>query len=202
MLHIDSTYSNYIDFLVINSGSSEDAKKFVWTKDECEKIIALGNVLPEQQGALFSEKIDLSMRKVSKFLIENNTEFAWIYDRIARTVLNANTFFWNYDIDFIETVELLRYTHDPNQEVQDHYNKHSDFGPKINKRKLSYSATLSDPTKYKGGDLTMYLENDIILPKEQGQVVIFPSFQLHSVSSMQQGTRWSLVTWVSGRPFR
>jgi len=142
------------------------------------------------------------MRKVLKYQIPNNDHFGWIYDKITQTVLNANSFFWNYDIDFIETIELLKYAFDPNTEMQSHYNKHSDFGPTMNKRKLSYTALLSNPADFEGGDLTFYLEKDIVMPKEQGQVILFPSFQFHSISEITQGIRWSLVTWISGRPFK
>lgn len=202
MLYIDAAYNNYVDFLTINSHSSEDAKKFVWSKEECEKIISLGNILPEKPGLVSKDKENFEMRKVIKYQIPNNKDFGWIYEKIYATVMNANSFFWNYDIDFIETLELLKYSYDPNAKIQDHYDKHSDFGPNMNKRKLTYSATLSDPLEYKGGDLTLCLEKDITIPREQGQIVLFPSFQFHSVSNMEEGTRWSLVTWVSGRPFK
>lgn len=202
MLTIDVTPNNFIDFLIINSKSSEQARSFMWTEEECKKIIESSESLTEQTGTVSGEKIDLEMRKVVKYQIPNNDQFSWIYDKITRTVINANTFFWNYDIDFIETVELLKYSFDPDEKINCHYNKHSDFGQRMTKRKLSYTALLSDPQEYHGGDLTFYLEKDIVMPKEQGQVILFPSFQFHSISEITQGTRWSLVTWVSGRPFR
>lgn len=202
MLTIDATYNNFVDFLIINSKSSEEARTFLWTKEECNKIIDLHKVLTEESGTVAGEKINIDMRKVVKYQIPNNTQNSWIYDKITRVILNANSFFWNYDIDFIETVELLKYSFDPNDAVQSHYKKHSDFGAKMNKRKISYTALLSDPVDYVGGDLTFYLEKDITMPKEQGQIILFPSFQFHSVSDVTQGTRWSLVTWISGRPFK
>lgn len=202
MLSIDTAYSNFVDYLLINNDSHEEAKKFIWSKNECENIINSAKFLKSYPGAIAGEAIDLSFRKVMKYEIPNNNEFGWIYDKIAKTILSANSFYWNYDIDFIETVELLEYSFNPNEKFQSHYNKHSDFGPKMNKRKISYSALLSDPSDFQGGDFIFYLEKDIVLSKEQGQVILFPSFQFHSVSNVTQGTRWSLVTWISGRPFK
>jgi PKHD-type hydroxylase len=202
MLNLDATYSNYVDFLLINKNSSNEAQQFIWTKQECEKIIQMSNYLLGENGTLSNEKIDQSMRKVTRYRILNNENSAWIYEKIYKTIINANSFFWNYDIDFIETIELLKYNYDETSEVLDHYNKHSDFGPTMNKRKISYSATLSDASDYEGGDLVFFLEKDITMPKEQGQIVMFPSFQFHAVTEVKKGTRWSLVTWVSGRPFK
>lgn len=202
MLSLDTTYSNFIDFLIINNQSSNEAKSFIWSPDECNYIISLSKTLPEHSGTVSNEKIDYQMRKVTKYKIPNDDTNGWIYDKIAQTIINSNSFFWNYDIDFIETIELLKYSYNPSDEIQDHYSKHSDYGPNMNKRKLSYSALLSDPTNVTGGDLTFYLEKEITMPAQQGQVVIFPSFQFHSVSEVTEGTRWSLVTWISGRPFK
>lgn len=202
MLSLDATYSNFVDFLIINNQSSADAKEFMWSVDECNRIISLSNTLPAHTGTLANEKIDFQMRKVSKYKIPNDSVNGWIYKKIAQTIVSSNSFFWNYDIDFIETVELLKYSYNTSDEIQDHYSKHSDFGPNMNKRKLSYSALLTDPSNYTDGDLTFHLEKDLIIPPEHGQVVIFPSFQFHSVSQVTKGTRWSLVTWVSGRPFK
>lgn len=202
MLNIDATYCNFIDFLVINSNSSEEAKSFKWSKSECEKIISLSQHIQPSDGEIVNAKIDYKMRKVTQYRIPNDNNNNWIYEKVARTIINANNFFWNYDIDFVETIELLKYSYDSNAPVQDHYDKHSDFGPNLPKRKISYSATLSDPSEYDGGDLVFFLENDMTMPKEQGQVVLFPSFQFHSVTSVTRGTRWSLVTWCSGRPLK
>jgi PKHD-type hydroxylase len=202
MLSINATYNNYIDYLIINKESSLDAQAFMWTPEECRDIISLSHVLPKHSGDLVSGKIDHKIRKVSQYKIPNTDQTAWIYDKITNSVINANSFFWNYDIDFVETVELLQYSYDPNSIMQDHYRKHSDFGPILNQRKISYSAILSDTAEYQGGDLVFHLENDVTMPKEQGQVIMFPAFQFHSVTSLTKGTRWSLVTWISGRPFR
>jgi Uncharacterized iron-regulated protein len=38
--------------------------------------------------------------------------------------------------------------------------------------------------------------------RKQGSMIVFPSFQKHSVQKITKGTRYSLVAWFLGRPWR
>ena len=38
--------------------------------------------------------------------------------------------------------------------------------------------------------------------KEQGTLILFPSYILHEVKPITKGERNSLVTWVTGKPFK
>ena len=79
-------------------------------------------------------------------------------------------------------------------------------------RKLSVTVSLSDPSEYKGGELEFDFRNldpdkkrnvrkcKEILPK--GSIVIFPSFCWHRVCPVKSGTRYSLVVWNLGRPYK
>jgi PKHD-type hydroxylase len=69
---------------------------------------------------------------------------------------------------------------------------------------LSISVQLSDPSEYEGGDLqfSLYGDRTVIAEKEQGTMVIFPSYMRHRVTPVTRGTRRSLVTWITGPPFR
>ena len=40
------------------------------------------------------------------------------------------------------------------------------------------------------------------MPRELGTAVLFPSFIQHRVTEITRGTRYSLVGWVNGKPFR
>lgn len=78
-------------------------------------------------------------------------------------------------------------------------------------RKLSMSINLNSPEEYTGGDLKFDLGlhvnknerfkifNEI---KPQGSIVVFPSFVDHCVTPVLTGTRYSLVVWYLGRPFK
>ena len=79
-------------------------------------------------------------------------------------------------------------------------------------RKLSVTLTLSDPKEYKGGDLEFDFRNlepdkptktnrcKGILPK--GSLIVFPGFVWHRVRPVKKGTRYSLVVWNLGWPFK
>jgi PKHD-type hydroxylase len=84
-----------------------------------------------------------------------------------------------------------------------HYGKHVDniFNGQI--RKLSVSVQLTDPTKYEGGNIELYLANEpAIMTKKQGSLILFPSSVLHAVTPVTKGTRHSLVGWITGKPFK
>lgn len=76
-------------------------------------------------------------------------------------------------------------------------------------RKLSVTVSLSDPSKYKGGNLRFdfgphfdgkrYHLCEEIRPR--GSIIVFPSHVYHQVTPVTQGTRYSLVAWNLGKPF-
>ena len=82
-------------------------------------------------------------------------------------------------------------------------------------RKLSMTCQLTDGSEYKGGELEFDFRNydphmrdeskhriqcKEILPK--GSIIVFPSFVWHRVKPVTSGTRYSLVVWHLGGPFR
>jgi len=76
-------------------------------------------------------------------------------------------------------------------------------------RKLSVTVSLSDPNDYEGGNLKFdlgphredrYHECTEIRPR--GSIIIFPSHVYHQVTPVTSGTRYSLVAWNLGRPWR
>lgn len=76
-------------------------------------------------------------------------------------------------------------------------------------RKLSVTISLSDPDDYKGGNLKFdlgphrpdrYHECEEIRPR--GSIIVFPSHIYHQVTPVTEGTRYSLVCWSLGKPWR
>jgi PKHD-type hydroxylase len=76
-------------------------------------------------------------------------------------------------------------------------------------RKLSVTISLSDPSEYKGGNLRFdfgphrkdrYHTCKEIRPR--GSMIVFPSHIQHQVTPVTFGTRYSLVAWNLGKPFR
>ena len=78
-------------------------------------------------------------------------------------------------------------------------------------RKLSVTINLSYDNSYEGGNLKFdlgphhpqnkrYFECTEIRPR--GSMIVFPSFNYHQVTPVTKGTRYSLVMWFLGRPFK
>jgi hypothetical protein len=82
-------------------------------------------------------------------------------------------------------------------------------------RKLSMTCQLTDGSEYSGGELQFDCRNydphmrdedrHLITVKEilpKGSIVVFPSFVWHRVQPVTRGTRYSLVVWNLGYPFK
>ena len=80
-----------------------------------------------------------------------------------------------------------------------------------NVRKLSVTISLTDSETYEGGNLkfdwgehaetkSRFHECTEIRPR--GSVIVFPSYYYHQVTPVTKGTRYSLVIWYHGKPFR
>ena len=73
------------------------------------------------------------------------------------------------------------------------------------------TVNLSDPKEYKGGDLifksldkvkNILVEHTNPEFRVKGTTCMFPSFEIHKVSPVTQGTRYSLVLWFYGKAFQ
>jgi len=146
----------------------------------------------------------------------------WIYKEIQPYVSIANRQSnWNFDWDWTEQMQFTKYA------LNQHYGWHCDSyykaysedvpdGMKGKIRKLSAVVSLSDPEDYEGGDLEFDLRNNIDYEfsknkdskvlceeiKQRGSIVVFPSFLWHRVKPVTKGTRYSLVMWNLGQPWR
>lgn len=77
-------------------------------------------------------------------------------------------------------------------------------------RKISMTLNLNRPGDYEGGNLKFdfghhadrerFHECEEIRP--QGSIIVFPSFIDHCVTPLTSGTRYSLVMWALGEPFK
>lgn len=86
----------------------------------------------------------------------------------------------------------------------DHFEWHMDWGAQdLGRRKVTLIAHLSPATAYKGGSLQLMVGNrPVAVSQEPGTVTAFPSFVLHRVTPVVEGSRTTLVAWALGPPFR
>ena len=144
----------------------------------------------------------------------------WIYKELHPYVHEANRRAgWNFDWDFSESCQFTKY------KLNQYYDWHCDSWEKTYDkpktpshgkiRKLSMTCQLTDGSEYKGGELEFDFRNydphmrdeakhlrraKEILPK--GSIIVFPSFLWHRVKPVTSGTRYSLVLWHLGYPFK
>lgn len=170
----------------------------VFTNSELDTIIEIGNSSELVKASTFGSQSDKVRNSYVNFLYPMPVT-NWIFERLACVTNSLNSQFFHFDLHgFDQGLQFTRYEA-PGQ----HYHWHKDSGRNTAVRKLSISVQLSDPKDYKGGDLQFKFGNkDLTLPRKRGMVTVFPSYTLHRVTPVSKGTRFSLVAWVSGPPFK
>ena len=132
----------------------------------------------------------------------------WLYDLLFPLVLQANQETFHFDIDIVtDPIHYVIYPAPTGPQSNDggHLDWHMDTGAlAVNKRKLAMTVQLSDPKDYDGGDFEIWFggKQSTIVPREKGDVIIFPAFNMHRVKPTTRGERRCLVFWTGGRPFR
>lgn len=129
----------------------------------------------------------------------------WLQGIIDKYAWEANQLAgWNYALHGSEAPQFSRY------EQGGHYDWHVDtFAQAGTTRKLSLSIQLSPADAYDGGDLQLRRHGvhtpQLVVPpdaaRNQGSIIVFPSYQLHRVTPVSDGVRDSLVGWVRGPRF-
>lgn len=168
-----------------------------FTPEECAQLIA--DFTPLLRPASV-DTLDVAqsqrIRKSSAAFIPPGESTNWVFKRLGRFAREINDAIYGFDLgQFREGFQFTRY------EVGEYYGPHFDIGPgKLTERKLSMTVQLSDPADYTGGELVIYPE--FVAAKERGSMTVFPSFMCHDVRPVQAGVRYSLVSWLSGPPFK
>lgn len=174
----------------------------VFTDEEIDYIVELGESLGTETatiaGATRAENLEYRNSQVSWIMFDDKNE--WLFDRLSDLANTANNQMWNFDLTaFGDNIQFTKYE----GEVGGHYSWHSDIGETVSHRKLSIIVQLSDESEYEGGLVQFNIGHAIMdLPKTKGSVFIFPSFLLHRVNPVIEGTRHSLVCWITGPNLR
>jgi PKHD-type hydroxylase len=190
----------------------------------CNDVIQYGKQQQEQLAKTGGfEKQNLSKEEIKNLKKKRNSNIAWlndqwIYKEIQPYIHEANKLAgWNFDWDFSESCQFTKY------KINQYYGWHCDSWEapydnpnEIQKhgkiRKLSVTCSLSDPSEYKGGELEFNFNNPEKSKKQnirqckeilpQGSICVFPSFVWHRVKPVKKGTRYSLVLWNLGYPYK
>lgn len=150
-------------------------------------------------GGNFDEEELHSMRRSKVSWLECREDTLWVFEKISHIVSEMNMRHFNFDlIGFGEPLQLTNY----DQSELGMYGWHQDYNARVS-RKLSVVVQLSDPKDYEGGNLQVMTGHEPqTVRKQRGLITIFPSYVLHQVTPVTQGSRQSLVSWISGPAFR
>lgn len=170
----------------------------VFTPSEIKAIIAIGEANDLDKGRTGGKQSSKLRDSFIQFLFPNDTT-TWIFQKLSGVINEMNARYWQFDLSgFEQGLQFTRYEA-PGQ----HYDWHTDAGMMIGQRKLSLTVQLSDPDDYEGGDLELRWGKDPMkASREQSMITVFPSWTMHRVTPVTKGTRYSLVGWISGPPFK
>lgn len=170
-----------------------------FSKDECKQIIEYGNKHALSNATIGLDKQKNKVRDSEIVWLYPSEEISWVYQRMTDVVTSLNDRFFKFDIfGSVEGFQFTKYNAPTGK-----YGKHIDSYPGGLTRKLSFTLQLSDPEEYEGGELCLYFDDKpLIMKKDRGYVCLFPSYVLHEVKPVKRGTRYSLVTWITGKPFK
>ncbi len=194
-------------------------------KHQAEMAVTGGveNVI-KTKGKLDKKDIKNIQKKRKSDIVWMNDR--WIYKEIHPFIHDANRLAgWNFDWDWSESCQFTKYG------VGQYYGWHCDSWDQPYSRpqnadgtwpmdhgkirKLSVTISLCDPSEYVGGNLEFDFRNSMdtewkkgkttkecVEIRPRGSIIVFPSFVWHRVTPVTKGTRYSLVIWNLGYPFR
>jgi PKHD-type hydroxylase len=185
-------------------------KKNVFTEDMVNNLTNhVENNYPFEKGRTGNQTSDMP----KEILYETNnrdiaylrptSDLQWVYELLWDTVLEANQEKFKFDIDYV--TDALHYVIYP--ENGGHLSWHMDIGNGINNRKLATTVQLSESNDYTGGEFQVWNGGDPnkgfkTLPRDKGDVIVFPVWLMHRVSPIINGQRKVLVFWTGGKSFR
>ena len=188
----------------------------------CDRIIAIGNEKRPQLGQIDrvrkkkEEEFTDEEIKDLKETRDSHVAFLdtpWIFNILKPWIHQANeSAGWNFQWDWTEMLQFTKY--DVGQFYDWHPDQHHYVYPEDDTnenmrgkyRKLSTTLLLNDPNEFTGGELEFHFNRTETKVAEElstrGTLVVFPAFVYHRVREVTEGTRYSLVSWSIGAPFR
>lgn len=169
-----------------------------FSPEELDAIIEMGNSAELHKAVTYGQQSDKNRNSRVTFLYPNEYT-SWIFYKMAGSITAMNERYFGFDLSGMEQgLQFTKY-----EAPGEHYDWHIDKGYMTPVRKLSVSLQLSDPNDYDGGQLElMFGRKTHKVNKHRGMMAFFPSYVLHRVRPVTEGTRYSLVCWVSGPAFK
>lgn len=195
MQHVLTPYSNPIEpYVFWENGFNE--QELNWLQNKAKNADETAVV-----GGAYSMEELKKIRRSQVSWINKNQETAWIFEKLGHIVSALNAKFYRFNLTgFGEALQMTNY----DQSDNGMYGWHVDYGGSSSaSRKLSIVLQLSDPSEYDGGNLQILTSGQpLTVKKQRGLVVAFPSYVLHQVTPVTNGSRQTLVSWITGPAFQ
>lgn len=136
--------------------------------------------------------------RISEVSFFQPEDLPWFSVRMHELIDKINKDRFKVNIDHIG--EGFQYT-EYHAKDDGHYTWHVDTHDTFTKttRKLSMILALNDHEDYKGGIFKERLNGTVKSWKlNRGDVLVIPSYALHKVTKVTEGTRKSIICWISG----
>lgn len=172
-----------------------------FTEQELKNLRTLVDVQSQEASVVGrdggNETYGDSARRTRVLTIEKKQE-PWLFQRFKEALKAANSLY-RFEGEVIGEIQLLRY----DASEQGHFEWHIDISPGLMFRKVSFSVPLNDPKEYSGGALEFSWGNATYSPVQRaGKIIAFPSFLMHRVTPVTQGSRYAMVAWAHGPDWR
>lgn len=156
-----------------------------FTEEECTKIIDLSTKLEENHSSVIFK----NNKKVFDYFYYTairRVDTQWIFDTLHLYLLE---FYPNNTLDKHPQVYLHRYPPGCRFELHNDSTTHPD-------QLINIGVCLND--NYKGGEFIFYNPEEI-LPKIPGTIYHLDSKRDHEVLRIEEGERWSLITFLKAK---
>lgn len=195
MQHVLTPYAMPVEPFAWWEGAFTD-QELDWLQDQ-----AIRADQKAQVGSNAREETLNRIRRSKVSWLNKTQETAWVFERLSDVVSSLNAQYFRLDLTgFGESIQLTNY----DQSEHGMYGWHQDYGgPIAPSRKLSIVLQLTDPARYEGGNLQILTSGEPQnIRKQRGLIAAFPSYTLHQVTPVTQGSRQSLVAWITGPAFK
>lgn len=174
----------------------------VLSSTDCDGIIEVCSKLDKEKALIhegIKHGVDESIRNVETVILPT---YKGIGAALAAVGFDANQQRWKFTIDRANQCEFLTYPAGGGRYRShiDTYLINEDFHLR-NCRKITILAFLNDD--FKGGRFYLqYGSQKFYPPQSKGTIIAFPSFIMHGVEDVEEGTRYSAVCWLVGPWFK
>lgn len=195
MQYLLTPYSEPIEPFVWWEGAFDD-QELNWLQEQAVRAEQRAQVGGNPQGEALAK-----IRRSNISWLNNTSDTEWVFRKLGHVASSLNSQFYRFNLTgFGEALQLTNY----DQSEHGMYGWHQDYGGnRSSSRKLSLVLQLADPNQYEGGNLQIWAGGEPVnVRKQRGLIAAFPSYVLHQVTPVTQGSRQSLVAWISGPQFK